>query len=95
MYINMNLCVQENSSIIQIDLSWNGLGMQGALALSECLKENCCLKEIDITCNRISGRGLELIASGLRSNESLTTLKVRKRFKNNESTLSLRTIKSL
>ena len=65
-----------NSSLTVVDLSYNGLGDSGALALSRCLRRNVQLTNLDITNNRISAVGAKLLASGLRNNGVLNVLKV-------------------
>lgn len=67
---------QMNSSLTVVNLSYNGLGDNGAVALSRCLRTNVHLADLDITNNRISIVGAKSLASGLRSNGVLNILKV-------------------
>ena len=43
-----SIIFQENSSLKAMDLSWNGFGNDGALAIGEALKENSSLIELDL-----------------------------------------------
>jgi Leucine Rich repeat len=65
-----------NNSLTVVDLSYNGLADNGALALSRCLRSNVHLTDLDITCNRISMVGAKTLASGLQMNGTLSVLKV-------------------
>jgi predicted nucleic acid-binding Zn finger protein len=59
-----------------INLSWNGIGNDGAKALGDALKLNAALEVLDITNNRIMTEGSVYLGKGLAVNESLKTLKV-------------------
>lgn len=67
---------QENLSIKQLDLSWNGFGNEGALAMAETLKFNGTLLELDMSNNRITNEGAAVMSKGLEVNDSLKLLKV-------------------
>jgi len=62
--------------VSKLDLSWNGLGYEGSLAVGELLKKNSALTELDLSSNRINWQGIQFIAKGLASNSTLQTLKV-------------------
>ena len=47
-----------------INLSWNGFGLEGAIALGEALKVNNVLEEIDVSSNRINTEGAVCLAKG-------------------------------
>lgn len=59
-----------------MDLSWNGLGYDGALSLGQALKVNKYIKELDVSSNRFTWNCAAVIASGLRDNYTLEVLKV-------------------
>lgn len=59
-----------------LDLSWNGLGYQGAVALARSLPHNTELRELDISNNRIDWKGAQVLAGGLAKNSTLKTLRV-------------------
>lgn len=61
----------------RLDLSWNGFGYEGSLAIGELLKKNSTLTELDLSSNRINWQGIQFIAKGLANNGTLETLKVR------------------
>ena len=69
-------CLQFNKTLERLDISWNGLGYEGSVALSKCLKKNRSLKEIDVSNNRIDWLGAPLIAVGLKKNGVLKKLMV-------------------
>ena len=58
----------------KLNLSWNGLGYEGALAFGEVLKKNFVLSEVNLASNRINWKAIQLIANGLRKNKSVETL---------------------
>lgn len=70
------LLLQINNSIVQLNISMNGLGFEGSLALEETLRENTCLKYFDISNNRINWEGISYVAKGLKKNVALQMLKV-------------------
>lgn len=59
-----------------LDLSWNGFGNEGALALGEALKFNNTLVYLDLSNNRIGDEGVGMLCRGLEANDTLRTLKV-------------------
>lgn len=60
----------------KLDVSMNGFGNEGALALGDVLKLNSCLVYIDVSRNGITNEGASRISRGLEYNESLQVLKV-------------------
>lgn len=70
------LCFQNNTSIMNLDISMNGLGFEGSLQLQETLNENTCLQYLDISNNRINWEGISYVAKGIRKNSTLQMLKV-------------------
>lgn len=67
---------QRNYCLAKVDLSWNGLGYEGALSLAQALKTNKYLKEIDVSNNRLMWDSASVIANGLKDNSNLEVLKV-------------------
>jgi Ran GTPase-activating protein (RanGAP) involved in mRNA processing and transport len=61
-----------------LNLSYNGFGTEGAIALADALKANTVLIELDITDNRILVEGVKAIAKVIASCEVLETLKIGK-----------------
>ena len=59
-----------------LDLSWNGFGNEGALALGEALKFNNTLLHLDLNNNRITNEGVSMFCKGLEANETLRGLQV-------------------
>jgi Ran GTPase-activating protein (RanGAP) involved in mRNA processing and transport len=59
-----------------LDVSWNGFGFEGSIALEDVLKENTALKVLNLTNNRITWEGVKHIIRGLKGNKSLHVLKV-------------------
>ena len=72
------LLQQNNYCVTHVDFSWNGFGYEGSLAAGEMLARNKYLREIDFSNNRINWDGIKHIAKGLRENDTLEVLKVRK-----------------
>lgn len=42
-------CVQVNTTLEVLDLSWNGFGLEGAIALQKALQVNTSLRVLDIS----------------------------------------------
>ena len=47
--------LQNNRGLVELDLSWNGFGNEGAAAIGEALKYNSSLEVLDLSNNRIGG----------------------------------------
>lgn len=60
----------------RLDLSWNGFGNEGALALGEALKFNNTLVHLNLNNNRITNEGVGMLCRGLQVNDTLRVLKV-------------------
>ena len=67
---------QNNIRCRKLDLSWNGLGDAGALAIAKALQENRQLRDLDLSSNRISPQGILQLKKVFRKNETLQTLRV-------------------
>lgn len=59
-----------------LDLSWNGFGNEGALALGEALKFNNTLVHLNLNNNRITNEGVGMLSRGLEHNDTLQILQV-------------------
>lgn len=46
-------------------MSWNGFGLEGAVALGEALNVNNVLEELDISSNRFNAEAAVCIAKGV------------------------------
>ena len=60
----------------KLDVSLNGFGYEGSLAVGELLKKNSTLTELDLSSNRIDWLAIQFIAKGLANNRSLEILRV-------------------
>ncbi|XP_072288554.1 uncharacterized protein lrrc74b isoform X2 [Eucyclogobius newberryi] len=67
---------QGNIFLRSVDLSFNGFGKEGAVALGQMLKENNVLEELNISNNRIPPEGVIRLAMGLRANKTIKSLNV-------------------
>ena len=61
----------------QLSLYDNGIGPEGAAAISEALKVNGSLTSLDVSENTIKNEGAVAIGEALKINGSLTSLDVR------------------
>nr|XP_048305237.1 leucine-rich repeat-containing protein 74A isoform X3 [Myodes glareolus] len=68
--------LESNVTLKKLDVSMNGFGNEGALALGDVLRLNSCLVYIDISRNGITNEGASRISKGLEVNESLQVLKL-------------------
>lgn len=68
-----------NYSLKKLNLAWNGLGYEGALAVGEALRINKHLIEINISNNRINWDGAQLLADMLEQNCYLEIFRVNRR----------------
>uniref|UniRef100_A0A8C9W539 Leucine rich repeat containing 74A n=1 Tax=Scleropages formosus TaxID=113540 RepID=A0A8C9W539_SCLFO len=62
---------QVNITLKHLDLSWNGFGNEGALALGEALKYNDTLVHLDLSHNRVTNEGARTLCRGLEINDTL------------------------
>jgi Ran GTPase-activating protein (RanGAP) involved in mRNA processing and transport len=67
---------QANTCLKSIDLSWNGLGYEGILALCEALRTNTTLQIINLSNNRINWKAAEILGKTLQRNKTLQAVKV-------------------
>lgn len=59
-----------------LDLSWNGFGNEGALAMGEALKFNSSLVYLNLNNNRLNNEGVSMLCRGLEANDTLRVLLV-------------------
>lgn len=59
-----------------LDLSWNGFGNEGALAMGEALKFNNTLVHLNLNNNRLTNEGVGMLCKGLEFNDTLRVLLV-------------------
>lgn len=59
-----------------LDLSWNGFGNEGALAMGEALKFNNTLVHLNLNNNHLTNEGVGMLCRGLEFNDTLRVLKV-------------------
>lgn len=59
-----------------LDVSWNGFGNEGVLALGEALKYNNTLVHLNLNNNRITNEGVGMLCKGLEFNDTLRVLLV-------------------
>ena len=64
------------STLKQLDLSWNGIRMKGAVELASALTQNTSLSALDIAWNGFSVEGSEHIGMTLASNTTLRFLNI-------------------
>lgn len=57
-----------------LDLSWNGFGNEGALALGEALKFNNTLVQLNLNNNRLTDEGVSMLCRGLEFNDTVRVL---------------------
>ncbi|XP_024275107.1 leucine-rich repeat-containing protein 74B-like [Oncorhynchus tshawytscha] len=65
---------QANIFLRTLDLSYNGLGKDGAIALGEALKDNNTLEDLNISNNRIPPEGAIRFTMGLKVNKTIKKL---------------------
>ncbi|XP_022804757.1 NLR family CARD domain-containing protein 3-like [Stylophora pistillata] len=66
--------LMSNTSVTELNFSYNEISDDGAAALSECLKENTFLTKLDLSRNNIGHAGAAALAECLKKNTSLTKL---------------------
>ena len=68
--------LQTNNTLMRLDLSWNGFGYDGCVALACMLRSNTSLLELNVESNRIHPPALFELVKGLVQNRTLELLKV-------------------
>ena len=63
-----------NSTLTSLDLFWNSIGYEGAVAIAEALKVNSTLTSLYLSWNQIGNEGEVAIIEAIRFNPTLSTL---------------------
>ena len=79
----------KGSTLLRLNLAWNGIGDKGAAAIGSALKENSVLQFLDVSSNKISlgdgpagsppkspAEGARALAEGIRENNTLRSLQL-------------------
>ena len=69
-------CFQVNSTLIEINLSGNGITDIGVEKLAEAIKVNATLQILDISCNTIHSSGMIALSNCLKINSKLSKLNI-------------------
>lgn len=67
---------QVNSTLKQLQLSWNGFSRMESESLGQALRQNNTLMVLDLRSNRIDDQAVTLLCQGLATNDTLRVLKV-------------------
>ena len=63
--------------LLELDISFNGVGIDGATSIGEALRDpSCVLERLNLKCNNVAADGAEAIAEALRSNKTLKWLEL-------------------
>ena len=68
--------LQVNRGLQNVNLSWNGFGFEGSVAIGDMLTMNSTLLSLDISSNRINPPAVMELMRGLTRNKVLQHLKV-------------------
>ena len=71
MYV-CHIPIQTNTTVTHLDLSDNGLGTEGTVAVADMLKENCFISHINLSDNAMGPPGAFVVSDMLLSNSSIT-----------------------
>ena len=74
--LNIDYSFQRNVGLRKLNLSWNGFGQDGCLALGQAMKENRTLKELDVASNRLTVTAVGGLMKGIQENDGLLILRV-------------------
>ena len=70
-------CLRKNTGLKILNMSWNGLYLDGSRALKRSLPVNKTLVELNISNNRLDEECLKDVMLGMRRNQGVVCLKVR------------------
>ena len=65
--------VQDNIGMKVLNVSWNGFGEEGSMAMGVALK-TCTLTELDMSNNRVGAEGFVAMVTALKNNDDLKKL---------------------
>jgi hypothetical protein len=68
--------LEENTTVTEINLGWNGIGDEGVSALAKALEENSTVTRIDLWSNEIGAEGVAALADALKVNTSVTAIRL-------------------
>ena len=74
--IKLFATLQCNTTLLQLDISHNGISITGAMAIGECLKHNITLKKLDLSHNNLLDNGVKTICESLKTNHALKVLNI-------------------
>ncbi|KAF3702818.1 Leucine-rich repeat-containing protein 74A [Channa argus] len=72
---NTTICSLVNSTLKELQLSYNNFGYMEAKSLGQALKKNCTLVLLDLSSNNMDDQAVTLLCEGLASNNTLSILK--------------------
>lgn len=72
------ISLERNQSLANVDLSSNGIGVDGAVAIGKALETNTSLTEIGLSSNECGAAGEIAIMKALETNLSLKTIRLAK-----------------
>ena len=78
-----------NTNILKLDISYNDISDDGAVAISECLKNNNTLQELNMSHNKISDHGIINIGKALQINITLQILDISHNFLSNNGAVAI------
>ena len=70
-------CLQENTTVEELDLSCTGIGDTAAEALAQMLNSNTSLKWLNLSSNKIGDAGARVLAEAFYNNSTLKNLDLR------------------
>ena len=68
------VALETNTTLANLNLAHNNLGLAGAESLAAALKTNTTLTNLDLSWNNLGPAGAELLATALKTNTTLTNL---------------------
>ena len=64
--------ISNHHFLASINLGWNNIGKEGAIAISEALKYNNTITDINLCSNNIGNEGATAISEALKHNHTIT-----------------------
>ena len=80
-FIEVSSSLTKNTSLQELDMGGNSLGMDGANAVSKIITDNNTLKRLHLSYCDSFKEGVDIIISSLQSNHSLEVLILPSKFK--------------
>ena len=66
--------LEVNRTLTSLNLQWNEIGQEGALALAEAVQVNHTLTSLDLEFNDVGRVGVGYLATGIQENQSLLSM---------------------